>query len=597
MIWIIISWVYISVVSFFIGFLFTGLIRKIFKVRLKETLHFSFVCINGFLFTSFIISVWTLFYKVDLLANVFLLLLAALTFFTNRKEIAGLLKNYSDSINKTSRAIWFFFLLFVLVMACISYMPSSHADDSGCFSPVIKWMQEYKAVPGIANLDARLGYNSTWFGLQALYGFAFLKTGLFNDMNGLLFLYILLYSLQAVDKLLKGESSFLNYVKALFFLPVLFIYFGFSHDIMLYSIQFFTSPTYDIPVTFIIWMLFFLFLELKDLKTPYSGSVRPYLIILYAAYLVTVKLNAVPVVIIAVFLLAMLLKEKKYRNALVASGMCILIALPWITKTVISCGYLIFPFVELDVLNVDWKLTNRAVLYIENSVMSWAIDPQLYGSTSFSNDNGYFSTPVKEWFPAWFVQQNYINTIIFFTAIISGFAWMIAGINQFIKHKTIFFGKYAIELVLATTILAGIILWFTKGPAFRYGYGYLLFFCMISISRFIYYFVKEYHSVYTGTFVLAYIFYALVYYGVNMHSSFTQTFFKNPPAIVSPEYTRHDLGEGKYINVVKEPACGNAPLPSSPGYVYKFLQPVYRGKTIEEGFINQRPAEEYKIEK
>lgn len=594
MIWIILSWVYITVISFLIGFLFTVLIRKVFKIQLKENLHFSFICINGFLFTSFIVALWTLFYKVDLLANVFLLLLAMLTLVLKRREIGELVNVYSNSIRKTSKAIWLFFVLFVFVMACISYMPSSHADDSGCFSPAIKWIQEYGVVPGIANLDARLGYNSTWFSLQALYGFAFLKAGLFNDLNGLLFLYILIYSLQGVDQLLKGSSSFLTFFKALFFLPVLFIYFGFSHDIMLYSIQYFTSPTYDIPVTFILWMLFFLFLELNEVKGSFSTSVRPYLVILYTSYLITIKLNAVPAAIIAVFVLAVLIKEKKYRNALIVSLFGVFIAIPWVIKTVISCGYLLFPFAELDVLNVNWKLTRHAVLYIENSVMSWSIDPGMYGSLSFANDKGHFSVPVKEWFPVWFIQQNYINTIIFFATILSGFAWLVYGGICLIKHRTVFFRRYAIEIVLALTILAGIFLWFTKGPAPRYGYGYLIFLCMLSVSRVMYFFVKEYHSGYIGVIVLAYIFYALVYYGMNLNYSFTRNFFKKAPAIVSPEYSPYELGGGKYINVVNEGACGNAPLPSSPKYVYEFLQPVYRGQSVKEGFINQRPAEEYK---
>jgi hypothetical protein len=586
---------YITVVSFLMGCLFTGLIRKVFKIHLKETLHFSFLCINGFLFASFIMSGWLLFYKVDLLANIFLLLLSMSSLLINKKEIAGLVKIYSRDLRKTSIAISLFFLLFVFVMACISYIPSSHADDSGCFSPVIKWIQEYGTVPGIANLDARLGYNSTWFDLQALFGFAFLKTGLFNDLNGLLFLYILIYSLYALDKLFKGESSFINYFKAFFFLPALFIYFGFSHDIMLYSIQFFTSPTYDIPVTFILWMLFFLFLDLKELTVPFSASVRSYLVVLYSAYLITIKLNAIPVVILAVFILAVLLKERKYRNTLIASCFCICIAVPWVIKTVISCGYLVFPFVELDVLNVDWKLTPRAVLYIENSVMTWAIDPNLYGSASFSNDKGYFSAGIKDWFPVWFSQQNYINTIVFFTTIFSGLTWVLIGIIKFLKEKGRFFRKHVIDIVFAITILAGILLWFTKGPAPRYGYGYLIFLCMLSLTRLIYFFAKDFHPGYTATFILAYVFYALVYYGIKIHEPFTHTFFKKVPPAVSPEYSHQKLGEGKYINVVNEPACGNAPLPSSPRYVYEFLQPVYRGKTIKKGFINQRPAEEYKI--
>jgi len=595
MMWIILSWVYITVISFLIGCLFTILIRKIFKVQQKEILHFSFVCISGFLFISFIISVWVLFYKVDLVANVFILLLAVISFSVNKSEITGLIKTYFDSIRKTSKALWFFFLLFVLVMACISYMPSSHADDSGCFSPLIKWMQEYGTVPGIANLDARLGYNSTWFDLQALFGFAFLKAGLFNDLNGLLFLYILVYSLYAVDKLLKGETSFSNYCKALFFLPVLFIYFGFSHDIMLYNIQFFTSPTYDIPVTFILWMLFFLFLDLKGMQISFASSIRIYLIILYCAYLITVKLNAALVILIAIFLLGALLKERKFKNAFIVTCFCILIAIPWITKTVISCGYIIFPFVELDILNVDWKLTPRAVLYIENSVTAYAIDPNMYRSNSFSNDKEFFSVSITEWFPAWFVQQNYINTVIFFTMILSAVAWLFMGIRRSIANRKDFFRKHTIDVVLGITILGGILLWITKGPAFRYGYGYILFFCMISITRVVYYFLKQYNSGYIGVFILAYIFYALVYYGINMHEAFTKTLFANAPAIIFPSYSRDELGDGKFINVTKEPVCGNAPLPSSPGHVYPFLKPTYRGKTIKNGFINQRPKEEYEI--
>jgi len=596
MIWIILSWIYITVVSFLIGCLFTGIIRKIFKVNARERLHFSFICINGFLFTSFIISAWLLFYKVDLLANVFVLVLALSALFFNKKEIGGLIKIYVEDVRKTSKAIWVFFILFVFVMAYISYMPSSHADDSGCFSPVIKWIQEYGAVPGIANLDARLGYNSTWFDLQALFGFAFLKAGLFNDLNGLLFLYILLYSFHSIDRLLKGESSFMNYFRALFFLPVLFIYFGFSHDIMLYSIQFFTNPTYDIPVTFILWMLFFLFLELKDLKTPFFVSVRPYLIIFYSAWLVTVKLNAAPVVIAALFLLAVLLKEKKYRSALVASSLCFLIAVPWIIKTVISCGYLLFPFVELDILNVDWKLTPRAVLYIESSVMTWAIDPNVFGSTSLLNDRGHFSAATRDWFPVWFNQLNYINTLIFFMMIISGLGWLVIGVSDFVKSKMNFFREHAIDIVFALTILAGILLWFARGPAPRYGYGYLVFLSMLSVSRVIYFFINGYHSRYTGIAILGFILYALVYYGMKIREPLAQVFFKNPPPIVSPEYSTDQLGEGKFIHVVIEPACGNAPLPSSPKYVYEFLRPAYRGNTVKEGFVNQRPAEEYRLE-
>jgi hypothetical protein len=469
-------------------------------------------------------------------------------------------------------------------MAAVSYMPSSHADDSGAFSPLIKWIQEYGTVPGIANLDARFGYNSSWFILQALYGFAFLKVGYFNDLNGLLFLYLLLYSFQGIDGLLKGHTSFINYLRSFFFLPVVFLYFGFSHDIILYSIQFFTSPTYDIPVTFIMWIVFFMFLGLKEVKGAVGTSIYPYLIVLYIAYLITVKLNAVPLILLGFFILWNLVLNKHYNNTIVLCVGGAVIIIPWVAKTIISCGYILFPFAELDILNVDWKLPKESVMYIENSVITWAIDPDVYGGPDFTSSTKHFSVPIKEWFPVWYSHINYINSIIFFAALMVTVYFLGWLVWQVVKNKWHFFSKYSTEVILLLTLLAGIGLWFTKGPLFRYGYGYLVFYCIFALSLFIFYFLRDFRSEYIGIAVLVYFTYAVVYYHDNLWGPVRKTFGALPRKREAPEYVRSNSDRGHFINVVKGDACDNAPVPCSPGFVYEYLRAEYRGATIKEGF-------------
>ncbi|HZG25479.1 MAG TPA: hypothetical protein VEZ17_12900, partial [Chitinophagaceae bacterium] len=406
---------------------------------------------------SILVSIFSLVYKVALLANIFALALAILSYAINKKNFHDAIKQYLGEIKKSSKLTVFFFIYFVLVMAAISYMPSSNADDLGCFSPLIKWTQEYGTVPGLANLDPRFGYNSSWFGLQSLFGFSFLNLGLFNDLNSLLFLYILIYVLNNVNLLLRGQSDFLTYFKSFFFLPVLPMYFGFKDDIILYSVQFFTNPTYDIPVTYGMWIVFFLFMELVSRKGKYGDALNVYLIIIFSAWLVTVKLNAVPLVLITVFLLGKLLYEKRFKN--VAWIVCIGLAIiaPWMYKTVISCGYLIFPFEEIDVLKVDWKVPARAVLYIENSITTWAIDPDKYGSHEFASEREHFSAPLSEWFPIWYQRQNYINTVIFFSAIVMTFALIVTAIVQLIRRKMHLLSANIVYLVLVMTLIAGIL--------------------------------------------------------------------------------------------------------------------------------------------
>lgn len=596
MIFIILSWIYITAISFVIGFSFTGLIRRLFSTQDKAPLHFTLVCINGLIATSFIISIWSLFYKVDLLANLAMLALSLIAFIASRKSIADTWKQYWGEVKSASRINWFFFLVFVFVMAGIAYIPTSHADDAGAFAPLIRWIQEYKATPGIANLEGRFGYNSTWFQLQALYGFAFLKAGLFNDLNGLLFLLVLLYALQGVEKLLKDKRSFRNFLQAFFFLPLLPLYFGATDDVFLYSIQFFTCPTYDIPVTFITWLVFLLFLNLKAEEGRSSNSISPYLIVIYIAYLVTVKLNAVPLGILELFIVGKLLWQKKYRNVITACLTGVGLIIPWMARTVISCGFLLFPYSGLDVLPVDWKLPVTYVRLIENSVMTWAIDPDIYGSTAYTNGVKPFSVSVTEWFPFWFEKLNFIDSVIFYSTVCCSAGFFLYGLLRLIRTGKSFIAQNAAHIVLYVTILSGIGLWFFKGPLFRYGYMYLVFGNMIMFSGFVYYFLRDYKSKYVGWAIWAFFLGTSFYYYKKTWNDCRKSFFKAVPGVTIPSYTRQDMGNGLFINVVDGPTCGHVPPPCSPKFIFDLLRPTYRGNTVTDGFRTQRPNGEMYFE-
>jgi hypothetical protein len=140
---------------------------------------------------------------------------------------------------------------------------------------------------------------------------------------------------------------------------------------------------------------------------------------------------------------------------------------------------------------------------------------------------------------------------------------------------------------LILTLLAGILLWLLKGPLFRYGYGYLVFYCLLSLSYVIYYFLKDFRSEYVALAIMTFLFYATVYYYDNLSAAIKKDFFSNLPAIKTQPFTRQEVKNGLFINLVDSDGVDHTPLPSACKNIFNHLKPTYRGNNISDGFIHQ----------
>src|SRR4028118_1579139 len=102
MLTILLSWLYITGVSFLIGTFFIQLVTKIFVVE-KPVIHFTIIALSGLILLSILVSIFSLFYKVALLANIFALALAILSYAVNKKNIHDAIKQYLGEIQKSSK--------------------------------------------------------------------------------------------------------------------------------------------------------------------------------------------------------------------------------------------------------------------------------------------------------------------------------------------------------------------------------------------------------------------------------------------------------------------------------------------------------------
>ena len=153
---------------------------------------------------------------------------------------------------------------------------------------------------GLCLINPRIGFNSAWLILQANFGFHFLHAGLFNDLNGLIYLYLFIYFLQAVNRLHKGDRSISNLLQALFFLPLMILHTAATSDFWVYNSNMISAPSADLTTCLLVSLVFILFLKSGEESTD-GIKLNELLIVFYSFSLIPIKLSAAPVLLFPFF--------------------------------------------------------------------------------------------------------------------------------------------------------------------------------------------------------------------------------------------------------------------------------------------------------
>ncbi|RYG01702.1 MAG: hypothetical protein EOO02_12180 [Chitinophagaceae bacterium] len=549
---IILSWLFIISLVYPIGFaLNSGLGKLVDKSGAIEQ-PFVVNCLMGLMATTFISTVCCLFMPLSIASLLFILLISVCCTIMCRRNIAISLRLIFKTVKQTNLFVTVGFIAFVFIISLCCWLPSSHHDDGLYYSTSIRWLEEYGTVKGLANLNPRIALNSTWHILQAQFSFRFLGIGLFNDLNGLLYLLVFLYSLGGMDKLIKGDTDFKVVLRAILFVPVLAFYFTANSEVALFNVNFLESPTPDIPVCLLTWMVFVLYFHAPEISAGFRLS--HLLILLIAVWAVSVKLSAIALLLLPAFLFFAALRKSK-------------IAVMLLTLMVAA----------VDLFDFDWKLGKGHLEWFANGVKAFALGADL---------NQKFTAGISEWFPAWIMRQVFINKVIACFVLLATIVYIIS-ISIGLRHGWKPFWEKNQQLIISNlAVLVGIIFWLNMAPDFRFGYGFLCIFCTIFLSMVFRYFLEssvKYLSVpFFGYLMYLSIYqYAQVWYGRNL--SHTPLPYRMPT-----EYTQTEV-DGQIINLVKQEDSWNGPLPIANYLEYVAIHPVFRGKTIKSGF---RPGDQ-----
>lgn len=444
MLFVIINWIYLTVTSFLVGAAFSKFVKRVLGWEINSILEVAFY---GLIWITVYAQVFSLFGGVGALANGILLVFCTMTAIVWRKPIKSMVVQGMKGSGRVHLIVMA--VLVVLWGYCTSrgYM---HYDSDLYHAQSIRWIEEYGVVPGLGNIHVRFAYNSSFFALSALYSMHFLGIQPIHAVNGFFAVLLSIEVLKAFRMRRLRLSDFAR-MGAFYYLTILY------RDVV--------APASDYAVmcaVFFIMIRWLVHLEQKEkLVAPYA------LLCVAGVYAVTLKLTAGCILLLVIMPVWALLKEKRGKEIAVYFLLGAFVLAPWVIRTVLISGYLLYPFPALDVLSVEWKIPLEAAAHDAAEIKTWGRGLR---------DAALVDMPVTKWFPNWFsatlptIGKCFILADLVCVAVFIGF--LVSALIRYGKKKKRS-GEWEELLVLASVILS-FVFWLLSAPLLRYGYAYVL---------------------------------------------------------------------------------------------------------------------------
>ena len=453
MISVLLIWVYTLVLIYLYGWGAARLVACLLRRDVGTQSPVPLLLAAGLCAVTTITGLLSLFIKIGLAANL-LLLAGGILIVAGAGRSGGklLVSPFRTHLKPLEGAL----IVLVFLTTLIFAIGSPANPDTGIYhAQAIRWIETYKAVPGLGNLHSRFAYNANWMVANALFSFTFLGLRSFHLTNSILFLIAMLSFLGGVRNLTGGDARPSDLVKTLL-LPLAFLTVGSEVS----------SPGTDLPVALLTWIVLTGAMDLCEQKEG-SDTAQTYLLFILSVFAVTIKLSGAPLLLVALYLWIRQLIQRRYRRAVILALTGMLILAPWLARNVIVSGYLVYPLPEVDLFLLDWKMPSEIVLEDRVTTAAWA-RPRLPGQSV----EDVLNMPLRQWAPIWYSYLTPNRKAIISAAAI---APLIYALLRFIVRRRVGWitGTLQPYLWVYTVSYIGLLYWFLTAPAFRFGYGFI----------------------------------------------------------------------------------------------------------------------------
>jgi hypothetical protein len=392
----------------------------------------------------FFAQVWSLFGGLRPLSNICLLLFVAANAMLWPRRLLEALRSAAKETH------WPGLLLVspLWLVAAFNALTAGFCYDSALYHLLaVRWVWEYGAVPGLANLHGRLGFNSALSSLAGLLGVPFgLRLGQ-EFVNPTIVVSVAAVLSQGLSW--KGETGreFQRTIYALsLFVPVIALVFS----------SCLSSPQPDVGAAAMAILVAWYFWEIVFGKeTPIHDGRLLLLCVSAASMALQFKLSSLGLSL-ASGVLAILLVCLRHRDGsfLFATALWAGILLfPWICSGYLSSGYPLFPS-EFARINFDWTAPRELVAQERDWVLSWAREPGVSPEVVLRNWNWLGQWVLRLWSGPEVIMPLLLAVTGLLIALPLVFSRELQGV-----------GKW---FILITPSILALLFWFLTAPAPRF---------------------------------------------------------------------------------------------------------------------------------
>lgn len=445
MLTILLNWIYILFTCCCVGFFFFWIVEKRLHYSVK---HMDSILMAGLVIVTIYAQSFSLVYRVNVEANIVLSVFSIVICVLLRKQMKQFLKERLVNLSLLSRILIPLLLVLWSFFASRGYMVP---DMDIYHGQSIRWIEEYGVVKGLGNLHCRFGYNSSLFAVSALYSMKFLLGRSMHAVNGLIAFILSLTALDLGKAFRRRKMQLSDYARvgAIYYLTTIY------DEII--------APSSDYAVMCVIFFIVIKWLtQLEKENEEERNSIVPYaLLCVMGVYAITLKLTAGLILLLTVKPACLLIKKKRWKEIGIYLALGLATAAPWMTRTVIITGWLFYPFADLDLFSVDWKIVDESIIRSDSYLIRiWA-----------KAANTLEDTSLRSWFPHWF--RNALSSterLLIAADFTACAATAVIAVVIFVKKR---WHQLDILLVMGT-VCCCYLFWQFSAPMIRYGYAYVL---------------------------------------------------------------------------------------------------------------------------
>jgi hypothetical protein len=397
------------------------------------------------------LEIWNLFLPLTASATLVLLAAGLLGLALNRSALQTGLR----SALQNSRGLLLLGIAFTLLLALRSCGPCEYYDTGLYGAPAVRWIQTYPAVPGLANLHGRLGFNSSAFLCIAAFGHGPWQGLGFHLFTGFLLSALWATLLPACARLVRGIStSPADWFHAILALPA-FVWTARSRIVGTQS---------DEPATIVcIIAAGILFADLCQPPREDQPSPPPSRLVLAATLFSLAFAFKESAAVFAVLAWCLVFRRiwqtpaAPYVRVLHLADAILFpttLLLPWLARSVLLSGYPFFPATVFP-WGVPWKAPLSVARWYTLGVQSWGRGPESH----LADTRGFL------WLADW-LRHTVHNRPSFQVPL----ALSIAGlaIALFLRFRGAQPRPSCPWLSLLFPSAAGIVFWFATSPDLRF---------------------------------------------------------------------------------------------------------------------------------